>query len=333
MKTVQLEPSGVHFSVQENQTILEAALASNINLEYSCSNGRCGKCKAIVIEGSVNQVDSPFELGLLPGEILTCSSTPKKDLVLKANYFPELDHIKRKTFPSKVETITFLNKDIMILDLRLPETSNFVFLPGQYLDLIWMGNKRSYSIASAYVNENKIQLHIKKVDNGLFSAFLFSQLKLDQLLRFHAPLGTFFLRETLSPIIFLCTGTGFAPVKSMVESLLISGSTREIYIYWGGRVTEDLYSHLPIEWDEQNNHVHFIPVLSREDQSLNKSLSSSFTHLKYVQQAVMQRHENISEFEVYACGSEQMIHDAKQLLIKHGLNSENFYSDAFLPSN
>ena len=172
MKTVQLEPSGVHFPVQENQTILEAALANNINLEYSCSNGRCGKCKALVIEGSVDQAVSSFETDLLPSEILTCCSTPQKDLTLKANYFPELDYIKRKTFPSKVEAISFPNKEVMELNLRLPETANFVFLPGQYLDLIWMGNKRSYSIASASVSENKIQLHIKKVSNGLFLSLI-----------------------------------------------------------------------------------------------------------------------------------------------------------------
>jgi len=334
LKSVELVPSGVHFPVQENQSILEAALANNINLEYSCSNGRCGKCKAIVVEGSVDQATTPFESVLLPDEILTCSSTPQNNLVLKANYFPELDHIKRKTFPSKVDAISFPKDNIMILDLRLPDTANFVFLPGQYLDLIWMGNKRSYSIASSCIIENKIQLHIKKVEKGLFSHFLFNQLQHNQLLRFYAPLGTFFLRDTPSPIIFLCTGTGFAPVKSMVESLLQSGSKRQIYIYWGGRISKDLYSDLPVTWATQYDHIHFVSVLSRENQSLESELSSaSNTPVKYVQQAATQRHSNMCEFEVYACGSEQMIHDAQKLLIKHGLKSENFYSDAFLPSN
>tara|TARA_R110001599_G_scaffold81173_1_gene219054 strand:+ start:80 stop:1096 length:1017 start_codon:yes stop_codon:yes gene_type:complete len=324
LKTIHLEASDVNFSAQEKQTILEAALANDINLEYSCSNGRCGKCKAQLIKGTVDHIDSSFCEALSENEILTCRSIPSEDLIIKANYFPELAHIKRKTLPSKVDSFSLVSPDVITLVLRIPETANFDFLSGQYIDLTLRGSKRSYSIASARVLDNKFELHIKKVENGLFSNFLFSDLKVGQLIRFHGPLGTFFLKDNKSPIIFLCTGTGFAPVKSIIENLIESGSTRGAYIYWGGRTAEDLYSSLPEEWAQQYKHIKYIPVLSR---------AAAKAKVKYVQNVVIEHHQNLSEFEVYACGSENMIQDAKQLLISNGLKSENFYSDAFVPSD
>jgi len=320
------------FPANENQTILDAALSNNINLEYSCSNGRCGRCKALLLEGSIEETSFSLEDTLLPGEILTCCSVPKEDLLLKANYSPELSNIKRKTFPSKVDTISYLSQDVIQLILRLPETANFEFLPGQYLDLNWMGNKRSYSIASADASNNRVELHIKKVEKGLFSNFLFNELTPGQLLRFYGPLGTFFIRDSNSPLIFLCTGTGFAPVKSIVERLLTSKVSRKISIYWGGRTLDDLYSDLPKLWAEQYEHVQYVPVLSRDTHYSENSPNTS-SQKKYVQDVALREHQNLHEFEVYACGSDQMIKTARQLFIKKGLNPENFYSDAFLQSN
>lgn len=322
MKTIHLEASDVSFPAQEKQTILAAALANDINLEYSCSNGRCGKCKAQLLKGTVDHIDSSFSQALSKNEILTCRSIPSEDLIIKASYFPELAHIKRKTLPSKVDSFTLVSSDVINLVLRIPETANFDFLSGQYIDLTLNGSKRSYSIASAKVLDNKFELHIKKVENGLFSNVLFNELKINQLIRFHGPLGTFFLRDNNAPIICLCTGTGFAPVKSIIENLIASGSNRKVYIYWGGRTAEDLYSSLPEAWAKQYEHIKYIPVLSR-----------TAAKVKYVQNVVIEHHQNLSEFEVYACGSENMIQDAKQLLISNGLKSENFYSDAFVPSD
>ena len=333
MKTIHLEAIGVSFTAQEKQTILEAALANDINLEYSCSNGRCGKCKALLVKGSVDHIDSAFSQALPHNEILTCCSIPAEDLIIKANYFPELSHIKRKTLPSKVDSFSLLSPDVLKLVLRIPDTANFVFLPGQYIDLTWQGSKRSYSIASAEVVDNKFELHIKKVENGLFSNFLFSDLKINQLIRFHGPLGTFFLKESDSPLIFLCTGTGFAPIKSIIENLVASGSKREIYIYWGAQTAKDLYSTLPEEWANQYGHINFTPVLSRTAVVNNSNDHPAGYKAKYVQDVVIEQHKNLSAFEVYACGSERMIQDAMRLLVENGLNPGNFYSDAFVPSD
>lgn len=324
-KIVRLLPSEVEFTVNDGQTVLEAALSNNVNLEYSCSTGKCGQCKADLISGSVDLVGNSEDLELLSSQVLTCCAIPRDNLTLKAQYFPELSDIERKIIPSKVDDIVFVNEDVVRITLRLPPTVEFRFLPGQYLDLNWGSNKRSYSIASSCVSAGKLEIHVKRVESGLFSGFFFNKLKLNQLLRFYGPLGTFFLREGGSPLIFLCTGTGFAPVKSIVEQLIESGSSRKIYIYWGGRLLTDLYTRLPFTWSELYDNISFIPVLSGE-----KTVQSEFG---YVQQVAHSHHEKFLGFEVYACGSEQMIRDARRLLLANGLQAGNFYSDAFVSSN
>ena len=330
---VRLLPSKLEFTVQEGQTILEGALFNKVSLEYSCSNGQCGQCKAELLSGVVASRDFSEDVGLSEREILTCSSIPKSDITLNATYFPELLDIERKTIPVKVDQFILVNKDVLMITFRLAPNSKFNFLPGQFVDLNFSGEKRSYSIANADAVNHKIELHIKRVEGGLFSEHLFNDLKQNQLFRIYGPLGTFFLRENDSPLIFMCTGTGFAPVKSMVEHLIDRKTKRQIYIYWGGRLSQDLYSNLPQQWSNGNTNIEFIPVLSREQNDSPELQKLTLTEGKYIQHKIVENHNDLERFDVYACGSEQMIHDAKKLLIKHGLSSEKFYSDAFLPSN
>jgi CDP-4-dehydro-6-deoxyglucose reductase, E3 len=324
---VRLSPSEVEFSVQDGQSILDAALAENITLEYSCSNGQCGECKATLQSGNVEEKRHTADVELKEGQILTCMSYPNSDLVLQAEYIKELQHIKRKTIPAKVDEIKHISDDVLILKFRLPPTANFEYLSGQFIDLMWNGQKRSYSLASNKVINNTLELHIKKVDNGIFSEFLFNALKENQLLRFYGPLGTFFVRNSKQPIIFLCTGSGFAPVKSMVEQLIESNSKRQIYIYWGGRYRKDSYSLLPKQWAKEYENINFTSVYSKESELMNGEAKG------YCQQEVLKQHQNLNDYEVYACGSDAMIHDARNLFIEHGLQDENFHSDSFLPSN
>jgi len=325
--SVRLLPSKVEFKVQNGQSVLEAALSANIALEYSCSNGKCGECKAGLISGEVEEYEHTADLELNQNEILTCMSLPRTDLVLNALYYKELDGIEIKTIPVKVDSIRHVTEDIIILVFRLPPTANFQYLSGQFIDLMWKGQKRSYSLASSEVIKNKLELHIKKVENGLFSQFLFNDLRLNHLLRFHGPLGTFFIRESSAPIIFLCTGSGFAPVKSMVERLIANNSTRDIYIYWGGRFRTDLYSQIPEEWAANYQNIDFTPVYSQEVELRHGEASG------YCQYEAIKQHKALEGFDVYACGSDQMIHNAKELFIEHGLIDENFHSDSFLASN
>lgn len=324
--TVTLFDSDVQFTVEDGQTILDAALSSNINLGYSCSNGQCGECKSTLISGEVTPTNTEQYFTPAEVEILTCCSIPKTDITLKAEYYPELSDIERKTVPAKVNSFFSPTNDVVSLSLRIPPRANFRFLPGQYIDLSLNGQKRSYSIANSNSMNNEIELHVKKVEGGVFSSFLFGELAKEQLLRFYGPLGTFFLRDNDRPLIFICTGTGFAPIKSMVEYLISLGSDRKIHIYWGAQYRSDLYSELPSLWAKDFERIAFTAALSREEPLLDSEYSG------YVQDAVVERHTDLSQFDVYACGSEQMIKSAREYLTSNGLSDKNFYSDAFIPS-
>lgn len=328
-KSIRVLPSNVEFELSGRETILNAALSKNVNLEYSCNNGQCGQCKAILLEGNVSVVDElreqVIEHRLANNEILTCCTRAETNLKIQADYYEQLSHIVKKTIPAKVDSFEYVNDDVLIMVLRLPPASRFDFLSGQYIDLIWSGEKRSYSIANSNSNKNTVELHIKKVSGGLFSEHLFNNLKENMLFRINGPLGTFFLRESLAPVIFMCTGTGFAPVKAMVEKLIENSSNRDIYIYWGGRTSKDLYSRLPNEWDKQYPGIKYYPVCSREGTSDLKSV-------RYVQDKVVSQHESLGEYEVYTCGSESMIKAASTLLMTRGLSPQSFYSDAFVSS-
>jgi CDP-4-dehydro-6-deoxyglucose reductase, E3 len=329
-KSIKLLPSNVEFQLSGRETILNAALSKNVNLEYSCKNGQCGQCKAILLEGSVRVVDElreqVIEHGLAKNEILTCCTRAETNLKIQADYYEQLSHIVKKTIPAKVDSFEYVNDDVLIMILRLPPASQFDFLSGQFIDLIWSGEKRSYSIANSNSNKNTVELHIKKVPGGLFSEHLFNNLKENMLFRINGPLGTFFLRGSLSPVIFMCTGTGFAPIKSMVEKLIEGSVERDIYIYWGGKEIKDLYSLLPSDWAGLYPNIKYFPLCSREGKS-------ALEGIRYIQDLILSQHESLDGFDVYACGSESMIKEASTLLISRGLSSQSFYSDAFVSSN
>jgi len=324
--TVSLNPSGKVFSIESESFILDTAIQANIHLPHSCRNGSCGVCKSRLLKGAVEHLEGMCGISSEDredGYILTCVAKPKSDLEIEANYYAELDGIKSGIFPCKVSSIEFPSDDIMILKLRFPPNINMRYLPGQYIDLMWKGMRRSYSIADT-VLEPGIELHIKHVPDGRFSKYLFDELKPEILLRINGPHGTFFVRESHAPVIFLAGGTGFAPVKAMVEQLLKNASTRQIYIYWGARTIDAFYTNTAELWQEEHDNITYIPVLSNDSEIWHGRQG-------FVHQAVMQDINDLSAFEVYACGSSDMIMAAKNDFIMHGLIEKNFFADAFTP--
>lgn len=323
---VTLLPSKVSFDVSDNQSILQAALEANVPLEYSCSTGRCGTCKVKLIKGNIKQGKYDETLMLSSEQVLTCVAFPTTDIELKATYLPELQGIQTKTVPAKVDAFSYENDSILILTLRLPPNAGLEYLPGQFVELSFKCQKRSYSLASAYINANKIELHIKKVKEGFFSDYFFNHIAKNDLFRIRGPLGSFFVRKNEAPLIFLCTGTGFAPVKAMVESLLAAGDRRPINIFWGARYRKDIYSNLPQEWALEYEQIAFTPVLSREEKILGVEAKG------YVQSEVIRQCLDLKQSYVYACGASEMINDARTLLVEKGVDSEHFFSDAFISS-
>lgn len=316
---IEIQPSGKCFKSEMN--LLEDAISQSVPLEHSCKTGECGSCSVEVLSGTVEN-----ENGVVvdTGTILTCQSKALSDAVLKANYYPELAHIKQQTLPCKVATFEYVTQDIVVIRFRFPPTAKFDYLPGQYVDLNFKGVKRSYSIANAKRESKELELHIRKVPNGQMSELIFGELKDNQLMRIEGPKGTFFLRDSTKPLILLAGGTGVAPVKAIVEELIKNEDSREVYIYWGMPSSEGFYLESLDTIAKEKSNIHYIPVLSGNgDWNGRKG---------FVHQAVCEDFNSLEQYDVYACGSPLMIDTARNDFSEKGLPLDNFYSDAFTPS-
>jgi CDP-4-dehydro-6-deoxyglucose reductase, E3 len=287
--------NGKTFNAHEALSILDSARNAGIVLEHSCRTGKCGVCKAKVIQGEAQ---------------------PLQDLGKLAN-------IKKMTLPCKIDSLNLLAHDVVQIFLRLPPNQFFQYIPGQYIDVINKDIRRSYSIANAPAVDGKIELHIRKLDQGKMSDYWFNRAKANDLLRLDGPHGTFGFREqNPSKIIMMATGTGIAPLKAILEDLdRAQLNLKSIDLFWGGRTSQDLY------WNPSFNNIQvkLHRVLSRSPDS--------WQGLKgYVQDAVLSANYDLSNASVYACGSQKMIESSLILLESHGLPTKSFFSDAFVSS-
>ena len=326
---VQLLPSAIEFQASDTSPVLESALSAGVHIAFGCRDGNCGTCKAKVISGTVTQPDDLPGLSSLEraaGYILSCRSIPCSSLVLETYYYPQLAVLEQRVLPCKVESFCFPAADVAIVKLRLPPGHSFEYLPGQYIDLITGPVRRSYSIANSVHEYDGIELHIRRIAGGKFSELVFGQLQHDRLLWLEGPSGTFFVRDTQAPIIFLAGGTGFAPVKSMIMQLLEDNTQRELYIYWGAKESTGFYSGLPQQWQNSCSNVHYNPVLSSDDSDWSGRRG-------LVHKAVLEDFSDLSGHEIYACGSPAMIDAARNEFIATGAKPDKFFCDKFSPSS
>jgi CDP-4-dehydro-6-deoxyglucose reductase len=330
MPTIQLM-SGKSFNSIAGSSILESAAISNVFLPYSCKLGQCSTCKCKVIQGKTTILKAETGLKAIEKEegwILSCVRVAETDVLLEVEDLDELTVPESKTLPCRITSIEKINLNVIRILLRMPPSSEFKFLSGQYIQLIGpSGVRRSYSLANSNWEENILELHIQAVEGGVMSEYWFKKAKVDDLLRLNGPFGTFFLRPgvTNRDLIFLATGTGFAPVKSMLETLENQNfqfRPRSVNVFWGGRKIEDLY------WDltQFSKKINIIPVLTRPHADWTGATG-------YVQQAVVSRFPDLNNATVYACGSINMIKASSDVLIQAGLPISQFYSDAFLCSS
>ncbi|QWD68020.1 CDP-6-deoxy-delta-3,4-glucoseen reductase [Polynucleobacter sp. VK25] len=333
---VTLKTSGKQFTVNPDENLLEAALRQGINLPYGCKNGACGSCKGKVLEGQVTHGQhSESALGKAEetaGGILFCCSHPQSDLLIEAREVQGAGDIAIRKVPCRVNTISKPSSDVAILKLQLPAAERFQFLAGQYLEfLLKDGQRRAYSIANAPEQEGPLELHIRHLPGGLFTDFVFGSvtpaLKEKDILRFEGPLGSFFLREdSKKPIIFVAAGTGFAPIKSIIEQMQAKKIHRPIHLYWGGRRPSDLYlEDLCKSWETEIPDFKYIPVIS---DALPEDAWQGRTG--FVHQAVMTDHPDMKSFQVYACGAPVMVNAARNdFSAKCQLPEEEFFADSF----
>ena len=320
--------SGKAFEAQGGQSVLEAAEEAGISLPYSCRTGRCSSCKCRIIGPTSLKFG---ELGLTDAEKqsgwkLACARVPTGDVQLDINDLGDIDLPKSKVVPAKIDELTYLTSDILRLRLRLPPKAQFRFIPGQYINLIGKsGLQRSYSLANSS-NGQVLEMHVRQFPNGAMSEYLFENAKVDDLLRISGPHGTFVLRPLAEcDLIFLATGTGIGPVKSMIEQIESMPADQlpcSIKILWGMRREDEIY------WSPSDKlgQVDFIPVLSKAGDSWDGERG-------YVQDVLFRSNLMTPQTYIYSCGSEAMINATKSMALSAGLAEENLYSDSFVASN
>ncbi|MHA4870121.1 CDP-6-deoxy-delta-3,4-glucoseen reductase [Duganella sp. PWIR1] len=329
---ITVQPSGHQFSCEADETILAAAMRAGVGLPYGCKNGACSSCKGKIVSGSVTH-KSHQERALTKEEeaagfSLLCCATTQGDLVIEAREVAGSDEYPIRKMPSRVATLEKLAPDVIVITLQLPANETLKFRAGQYIEFMLRdGKRRSYSIASPPDQDQPLALHIRHLPGGLFTDQVFSTMKERDILRFEGPMGTFFVREDSDkPMVLLASGTGFAPIKAIVEHLRAQGSERAMTLYWGGRRPQDLYMDaLCREWAATLPNFSYVPVISGALAEDNWDGRSGFVH-----QAVMTDLPDLSGHQVYACGAPIMVESAKKDFVAQcGLPDEEFYADAF----
>ncbi|HWA38348.1 MAG TPA: CDP-6-deoxy-delta-3,4-glucoseen reductase [Burkholderiales bacterium] len=332
MHRVTLQPSGLQFDVEDGESVLTAALRQGYVLPYGCRNGACGSCKGKLLEGAIDygtyQKKALTDEEKAQGKALFCQAKPLGPITIEARTVGAAKDIQVKTLPCRIQKIERVADDVIVLQLKLPANERLQFLAGQYLEfLLKDGSRRSFSMGNAPHDDEFLQLHVRHVTGGQFTDHVFNRMKERDILRFEGPLGTFFLREDSDkPVVFVASGTGFAPIKSILEHAFRKGITRPMTLYWGGRRPKDLYMNdLPARWAAEHAQFKYVPVVS---EALPEDAWSGRTG--FVHRAVMQDFPDLSGHQVYACGVPVMVDSARKDFVQQcRLPELEFYADSF----
>jgi CDP-4-dehydro-6-deoxyglucose reductase len=329
---ITIKPGDHAFACASDETVLEAAMKADLLLPYGCRNGACGACKGRIFSGNVDygtyQASTLTEDEKRGGLALFCCARPLTDLDIEVREVRRAGDIPIKRLPCRIESIDKPCPDVAIVRIKLPANERLQFLAGQYVDfLLKDGRRRSFSLAVAPHDDTLLELHVRHIAGGLFTDPLFTQFKGREILRIEGPHGAFYLREeSAKPMIFVAGGTGFAPIKAMLEHCFHHGIDRPTVLYWGARSLADLYMpRLPGEWQTAHPSFTFIPVLSEPKPDDAWPGRTGFVH-----QAVLDDFRDLSGYQVYACGAPAMIDAARRDFIAlRNLPAAEFFADSF----
>lgn len=330
---VTVLPSQRRFSTEPDELVLAAGIRQGVGLPYGCKDGVCGACKCKKLEGTV--IHTPHQSKALSAEevaqgyILTCCAKPLSDLVLESRQVSSADTFPVKRMPSRVASLERKSADVMLIKLQLPASDTLQYFAGQYIEFILRdGVRRSYSMANAPQHGPQLELHVRHMPGGTFTDHVFGTMKEKEIQRIEGPFGSFYLREdSTKPLILLASGTGFAPIKAIIEQLQHQGSERPATLYWGGRRPADLYMH---DWVVTQlalmPNLRYVPVVSNAAPEDVWTGRTGFVH-----RAVMQDVPNLAGHQVYACGAPIMVDSAHaDFVAVCGLPEDEFYADAFV---
>ena len=332
---ITVQPSGRSFVAEADEALLAAAIRQGIGLPYGCKDGACGSCKCKKLEGSITQ--GPHQLKALSleeaeaGFILTCCATAHSDIVIESRQVTDESAFPIKKMPARVASLAKVSHDVMVVRLQLPAADVFKYHAGQYVEfLLRDGDRRAYSMANAPHTQQdapQVELHIRHMPGGKFTEHVFGAMKEKEILRVEGPYGSFFLREDSDkPMVLLASGTGFAPLKALIENMQFKGITRPTVLYWGGRRPADLYMN---DWVQtkvsEMPNLTYVPVIS---DALAEDAWTGRTG--FVHKAVLEDFPDLSGHQVYACGAPIVVDSARADYSALGaLPEEEFFADAF----
>jgi CDP-4-dehydro-6-deoxyglucose reductase len=331
---ITVEPSGRGFTANPDESLLAAGIRQGIGLPYGCKDGACGSCKCKKLSGTVvhgtHQSKALSAEEEAQGYVLTCCGVATSDVVLESRQVTEAGAFPIKKMPARVNGLHKASDDVMVLRLQLPAADTFQYHAGQYIEFILRdGSRRSYSMANAphtQAEQPGLELHIRHMPGGKFTDHVFGAMKDKEIQRIEGPYGSFFLREDSDkPIVLLASGTGFAPIKALIEHMRHKGITRPTTLYWGGRRPADLYQHQwVLEQCATLPHLRYVPVVSDALSEDGWTGRTGFVH-----RAVLEDTPDLAGHQVYACGAPIVVDSARTDYAAAGLPDDAFFADSF----
>jgi CDP-4-dehydro-6-deoxyglucose reductase len=329
---VTLLPSGQVLAVASGEAILEAALRAGLNLPHSCKGGHCSSCRALLLSGQVRypagRPPGLMEQEYAAGYTLLCQARPaSNELTIRLREVSAAAQSEVRSLPCRIERLQRLTADVVAVFLRLPATEMFVFNAGQYVDIMLPGNRRrSFSLANPPHDADLLELHVRRVATGEFTEQLFAGSLARTLLRIEGPLGQFCFRtESARPALLIGGGTGYAPLRSMLRTLLEGGDQRPLHLYRGAVSADDLYEDAIIhDWCHRYPNLQYTPVLSEP-----RPQDAWTGRTGWIHGAVLQDHTDLSGFDVYASGPPAMVEAIRREYPARGLPAQQLFFDSF----
>src|SRR5258708_5543830 len=320
---ISLSRSDITFSAAPDQSLLDAALGASLNLPHSCKSGNCGSCRARLLQGEIHYPNGPplglSETEVADGFVLLCQARARSDLRIETYEITTPDLARIKRLPARIERALPLSHDVMGLFLKLPAAETFRFEAGQYIDIMLPGGRRrSFSIASPPHDSRLLELHVRKVQGGEFSAPLFDDEKQGALLTIEGPLGQFVYRDRpQAPMLLVGGGTGIAPLLSILRHVAENGIERDMRLYWGVRSERDLYARAML-----GTLLDYVPVLS--EASPDWQGRRGFVH-----EAVLDDIDDLGRYDVDAAGPPAMIAAVRREFGRCGVAANRLFFDSF----
>jgi len=322
---VRIEQTGHEFFVEGSNSILESGLSAGLAMNYGCSNGNCGKCKARLLSGEIKKI-RPHDYMLtesdkMQGYFLACSNTAVTDIVISADEAGSEQDIPFQAIKARVRKLEFPTQDLCILNITTPRTQRLRFLAGQLVRLEFEGSfTRSLYVASCPCEDMHLQFHIRRVSEDPFVDFVFTQLKQNDVVNIEGPSGHFVLREDeTSPIIFIAFGEGFAPIKSLIEHAMTLDVTEHIYLYWVVAEQNELYLHNHCRaWADAFERFDYFPLVM--DAPVQEQIER-------LMQSLQQIDPQLTPYHFYLAGPAPSIDACRQAISQRGVKTENIHGD------